>query len=118
MVRLEDAICGTFVLASSVITCWCRRRFQKGLVYSQSVGGSQSERSGSGDQTPMPKGGSSSDDKTKAEKKASKSQLKTKQDKSIGGSKSERSTGGTPLPEGSRYSGEENKSPKKPTPKD
>ena len=86
-----------------------------GLVFTQSVGGS--ERSGSGDQTPMPKGGSSSEDKTK-ENKASKSQSKSAQDKSIGGSKSERSTGNTSLPEGSRYSGEENKTPKKTTPKD
>ena len=40
-----------------------------GLTLSQSVGGSQSERSGGGDQTPVPKGRSSGDE-TKAGKGA------------------------------------------------
>jgi hypothetical protein len=62
------------------------------LTLSQSVGGSQSERTGGSDQTPVPKGRSSGEE-------------------GIGGSKSERTGGGTPMPEGA-YSGEESKGKK------
>jgi hypothetical protein len=89
-----------------------------------SVGASQSERTGSDNQTPLPekspmtgtvekgsgstKGSSSSGTTTKGT-----SQPRTKDDKtihpdlneSVGGSKSERSSGGTPLPEKSPMTG-------------
>ncbi|MET0501909.1 MAG: hypothetical protein ABW172_10350, partial [Candidatus Binatia bacterium] len=67
------------------------------LTLSQSTGGTQSERSGSDDQTPMPKGKSSGEKGS-----TGKSQSKTKEDTSVGGSQSERSGAGnqTPLPQG------------------
>jgi hypothetical protein len=71
-----------------------------GLTLAQSVGGSQSERTGAGDQTPMPKGGYSGEEGKAG--KASKNQSKTNKDTSIGGSRSERTGGGdqTPMPKG------------------
>jgi hypothetical protein len=80
------------------------------LTLSQSVGGSQSERTGGSDQTPVPKGRSSGEE-GKAGKGAAKTQPQTNKDTSIGGSKSERTGGGTPMPEGA-YSGEESKGKK------
>jgi hypothetical protein len=84
-----------------------------GLTLAQSVGGSQSERTGSGDQTPVPKGGTSGDE-TKGRKGTTKNQSQSNKDSSIGGSKSERTTGGTPMPKGG-YTDEEGKSGKKAT---
>jgi hypothetical protein len=81
-----------------------------GLTLSQPVGGSQSERTGGSDQTPTPKGGYSGEE-SKAKKGAAKGQSKTNKDTSIGGSKSERTGGGTPMPEGA-YSGDEGKTGK------
>ena len=81
-----------------------------GLTLSQSVGGSQSERSGGSDQTPTPKGGFSGDESQKG-KGAAKSQSKSSKDTSVGGSKSERTGGGTPMPEGG-FSGEDSKAGK------
>jgi hypothetical protein len=62
-----------------------------GLALSQTVGGSQSERSGGEQQTPMSKGGYSGEENKG--KGAAKSQSKTKKDTSVGGSQSERSGG-------------------------
>jgi hypothetical protein len=80
-------------------------------TWSQSVGGTQSERSGGDSQTPLPKGstsaGSTDPSKTgKGSVGASKSGAK---DTSVGGSQSERSGGDsqTPLPKGSRSAGSE-----------
>jgi hypothetical protein len=72
-----------------------------GLTLSQSVGGSQSERSGGEQQTPMSKGGFSGEE-SKTKKGAAKSQSKTNKDTSVGGSQSERSGGEdqTPMPKG------------------
>jgi hypothetical protein len=81
-----------------------------GGALSQSVGGSQSERSGSGDQTPMPKGRSTGDETKAGKGAAGKTQSQTNKDTSVGGSQSDRSGSGdqTPMPK-SRSTGDETK---------
>jgi hypothetical protein len=75
----------------------------------KSVGGSQSERSGTDSQTPLPPKSRSSGsvDESKGNKNPGKQSNKSKGDKSIGGSQSERSGTDTqtPLPPGSESSG-------------
>ena len=78
-------------------------------TWSQSVGGTQSERSGGDSQTPLPKGSPSagSTDPSKTEKGSVGSSKSGAKDTSVGGSQSERSGGDsqTPLPKGSRSAG-------------
>ena len=74
-----------------------------------SVGGSQSERSGSGTETPLPGGSPSagSTDPSKVESGPGTGSGQANKDTSLGGSQSERVGSGadTPLPEGSRSAG-------------
>ena len=71
-------------------------------TWSQSVGGTQSERSGGDSQTPLPKGSTSagSTDPSKTEKGSVGASKSGAKDTSVGGSQSERSGGDsqTPLP--------------------
>jgi hypothetical protein len=86
----------------------------------QSVGGSQSERSGTDTQTPLPpKSPSSGSDASKTGKNPSKPSGKAQGDKdtSVGGSQSERSGDDTqtPLPPGSPSSGKSSTKQKEPS---
>src|SRR6267142_860885 len=85
-------------------------------IWAQSVGGSQSERSGGDAQTPLPPGSPSagSGDAGKAGKNPASprqpsGKTQSNKDTSVGGSQSERSGGDsqTPLPKGSRSAGSE-----------
>ena len=74
-----------------------------------SVGGSQSERTGPGTETPLPKGSPSagSTDPSKAGKGPGSGSAQSGKDTSVGGTQSERTGPGTetPLPKGSRSAG-------------
>lgn len=74
----------------------------------KSVGGTQSERTGSGSETPVPKGSPSagSTDPSKAGKGPGSGSAQSGKDTSIGGTQSQRTPeSDTPLPKGSRAAG-------------